>query len=292
MLGGRPKRVLQIRRHPPPLEEQLDHVGRDPDRLGGVDQGSLDRLLDPVAGIGAEARSHRGIKAFDGPQQAQVPFLDQVLKGQSLAYITSSDIDDQPKIGADHPIAGLIIALGDSMSQSLLLVGGQESHLVDLPEIGLQGALYRVTSVSANTGHEDPRCVGRNRVRSSQGSCGEGELERNRQDFGPNRDRRTSVVPDDVGVPARRRTPSLLVTPTVTTDVPGKVSVIPPTCPPWMLPRRLWPTIARLQQAGGMSPLRQEERNSPLPDAFLNSSFPFAAHASILRDIGPPTLIT
>ena len=58
------------------------------------------------------------------------------------------------------------------MSQSFLLIGGQESHLVDLPEIGLQGALYRVTSVSANTGHEDPRCVGQNRVRSSQGSCG------------------------------------------------------------------------------------------------------------------------
>ena len=47
-----------------------------------------------------------------------------------------------------------------------LLVGGQQSHLVDLPEIGLQGALNRVTAVSANTGHEDPRCVGRNRVRS------------------------------------------------------------------------------------------------------------------------------
>ncbi len=46
---------------------------------------------------------------------------------------------------------------GDPVGQFLLLVGGQQSHLVDLPEIGLQGALNRVTAVSANTGHEDPR---------------------------------------------------------------------------------------------------------------------------------------
>src|SRR5271166_4509225 len=57
----------------------------------------------------------------------------------------------------------------------------------------------------------------------------------------------------------------------------------PTDLPPWMLPRRLWPTIARLRQAGEMSRLRQEKRNSPLPDAFLSSSFPFAAHASTLQ---------
>ena len=116
------------------------------------------------------------------------------------------------------------------MGQHLLLVGGQESHLVDLPEIGLQGALNRVTSVSANTGHEDPRCVGQNWVRSSQRSWGElaAKSARLRADIEPGapvRPRRSS------GYRPAARAPSLLFTPTVDADVPGKVSVIPPTCP-------------------------------------------------------------
>ena len=166
--GGPAQRVLQVGGHPPPLEQQLDHVGRNPDRLGRVDQRPLDRLLDPVAGIGAEPGSDRGVKALDGPQQPEVPLLDQVLERQPLADVASGDIDHQPQVGADHPIAGLVVPVGDPVGQLFLFVGGQQSHLVDLPEIGLQGALDHVTAVSANTGHEDPRCVGRNRVRSRQ----------------------------------------------------------------------------------------------------------------------------
>ena len=101
------QRVLEVGRHPPPLEEQLDHVGRDPDRLGRVDQSPLDRLLDPVAGIGAEPRAHRGVEPLDGAEQAEVPFLDQVLKRQALADIAAGDVDDQPEVGPDHPVAGL-----------------------------------------------------------------------------------------------------------------------------------------------------------------------------------------
>ncbi len=164
--GGRPaERLLQVGGHPPPLEQQLDHVRRDADRLGRIHQGPLDRLLDPVAGIGAEPRPDGGVEALDGPEQAEVPFLDQVLEGQSLADIAPGDVDDQAEVGPDHPVARHLVALGDPVSQFLLLVGGQQGHLVDLPEVGLQGALHRVTAVSANTGHEDPRCVGRNWVR-------------------------------------------------------------------------------------------------------------------------------
>ena len=49
---------------------------------------------------------------------------------------------------------------GDPLGQHLLLVGGQQGRLVDLPEVGLQGTLDRVAAVSANTSHEDPRRVG------------------------------------------------------------------------------------------------------------------------------------
>ena len=106
-VGGPAQRVLQVGRHPPPLEQQLDHVGRDADRLGRVDQRPLDRLLDPVAGVGAEPGADVGVEALDGPEQAEVPLLDQVLQGQALADVAAGDVDDQPEVGPDHPVAGL-----------------------------------------------------------------------------------------------------------------------------------------------------------------------------------------
>ena len=139
------------------MNKQLDHICRNADRLGRIDQGALDRLLDPVARVGTEASTDRGIKPLDGPEQTEVAFLDQVLKRQSLADIASGDVDDQSKVGPHHPVAGHLVAVGDAVGQLLLFIGGQQSHLVDLPEISLQGALDRVTAVSANTGHEDPR---------------------------------------------------------------------------------------------------------------------------------------
>jgi len=69
------------RRH---LVNSFDHVGRQADGLGGVDQRPLDRLLDPVAGVGAEARVHRRVERLDRTEQAQVPFGDEVLQAQSL----------------------------------------------------------------------------------------------------------------------------------------------------------------------------------------------------------------
>ncbi len=98
-----------------------------------------------------------GIETLDGAQQPEVSFLDQVLEREPLADVASGDIDDQTEVGPDHPVTRQLVAVRNPMGEFLLLVGGQQSHLVDLPEIGLQGALDRVTAVSANTGHEDPR---------------------------------------------------------------------------------------------------------------------------------------
>ena len=63
------------------LGHHLDHVGGDVDRLHAVDQRPLDRLLDPPGGVGAEAAAVLGVEAFDGFEQADVSFLDQVGKG-------------------------------------------------------------------------------------------------------------------------------------------------------------------------------------------------------------------
>src|SRR5262249_24486814 len=104
--------------------------------------------------------------------QPQVPFLDQILERETLADVAPGDIYDQAEIGADHPVARQLVPSRDAVRQFLFLVGGQQSRLVDLPEVSLQGALYRITAVSANTGHEDPLCAGRNRLRCDPGFRG------------------------------------------------------------------------------------------------------------------------
>ena len=48
------------------------------------------------------------------------------------------------------------------MRQLLLLIGRQERNLIYLAEIGLERALDCISAMATNTGHEDPRCVGRN----------------------------------------------------------------------------------------------------------------------------------
>ena len=102
--------VVQLVRRPPPLGQQLDHVRRDADRLGGVHQRPLDALLDPVAGVGAEPRVHRRVEPLDRPQQAEVAFLDQVLQGQPLARVAAGDVHHQPQVGPHHLVAGLGVA--------------------------------------------------------------------------------------------------------------------------------------------------------------------------------------
>ena len=132
----------QPRGGPPPLREQLDHVRRDADRLAGVDQCPLDRLLDPVAGVGAEPRAHRRVETFDGPQQAEVAFFDEVLQAEAFARVAAGDVHDEPQVGADHAVAGRACRPGrccvaSSFSSSRV----EQRRFVDLAEIGFQRRL-------------------------------------------------------------------------------------------------------------------------------------------------------
>ncbi len=95
----------------------------------------LDRLLDPIAGVGAETRAHRGVEAFHGPQQAQVALFDEVLQAEALAGVAAGDVHHQPQVGADHLIARLDVAASDRAGQLLLVGGREQGRFVDLAEI-------------------------------------------------------------------------------------------------------------------------------------------------------------
>src|SRR5215213_8014340 len=125
----------------PPLREQFDHVRRNADRLTGIDERPLDRLLDPVAGISAETRAHRRVEALDCAEQAEVAFLDEILQREALAGVAAGDVYDEAQVGADHAIAGGQVAFADAGGQLLLFAGVEEGGLVDLAKVGFQRRL-------------------------------------------------------------------------------------------------------------------------------------------------------
>jgi len=53
------------------------------DGLGLVGQGSLDGLFDPPGAVGGQLATLGGIEALHAFHKADIPFVDQVQKGQA-----------------------------------------------------------------------------------------------------------------------------------------------------------------------------------------------------------------
>ena len=64
--------------HAAHLRDAVDHVHRQADRLTIGGQRALDGLFDPPGGVSAELAAFVGIEAFDGLDQAEVAFADEV----------------------------------------------------------------------------------------------------------------------------------------------------------------------------------------------------------------------
>ena len=125
-----------------PARNQFHHIGRNVDGLYCVDQGSLDGLLDPPTGVGTESGTLRGVKPFDGLDEADVAFFDEVGERQPAVGVVFGDGDHQAKVRLDHPILGAqALIVDDAPAQHLFLVGSKESFLLDFSEVELKFVL-------------------------------------------------------------------------------------------------------------------------------------------------------
>ena len=79
------------------------------------------------------------VEPLDGPHQAEVPLLDQVLQAQPLAQVAPRDVDHQAEVGLDHVLAGIRVAGRDPLGQLALLLGREQRRVVDVLEIDLEG---------------------------------------------------------------------------------------------------------------------------------------------------------
>ena len=79
----------------------FDHVNRDANGSGVVDNIAADGLFDPPGGVGAEAKTLGRVELLDGLEQAHVAFLDQVHHANPPAAVAFGDADDEAKVKFD-----------------------------------------------------------------------------------------------------------------------------------------------------------------------------------------------
>lgn len=80
-IGNATEFIFQLGKGLFPLADHLDHIRGDMNRLDGFEKGSLNGLFDPPGGIRRKTNVHLGIESLDRLEQADVPFLDEVLQG-------------------------------------------------------------------------------------------------------------------------------------------------------------------------------------------------------------------
>src|SRR5207249_4428256 len=78
------------------------------------------------------------VEALDGPHQAEVPLLDQVLQAEPLAEITPRDVHHQPQVGLDHVLACRGITLRNSRGELALFLRREQRGVVDVVQVNLQ----------------------------------------------------------------------------------------------------------------------------------------------------------
>ena len=94
-----------------PFGHQLVHVGRQPNRLRGVDDGPANGLLDPVGGVGTETDVHVRIERFDRPQQTEISFRNKIGEVHALVRIAAGDVDNEAEVGSHHLVTRFGIPL-------------------------------------------------------------------------------------------------------------------------------------------------------------------------------------
>jgi hypothetical protein len=99
------------------------------------------------------------VELLDRLDQAQVPFLDQVLELEAPADVPLSDVDDETEVRFDHPLPRLDVPRPDAPPQILLLLEREELGLADLPKVDFQrvgGTARALIPVRLDAGNRTP----------------------------------------------------------------------------------------------------------------------------------------
>src|SRR5919112_115557 len=108
---------------------------------GVVGDGAGDSLTDPPRRVSGEAVTHLGVELLDGPDQAGVPLLDQVLEEHASPPVLLGDGDHEPQVRLDELLTGPHVPPAGPPGESLLLAGVEQPATTYLAQVLCQNVL-------------------------------------------------------------------------------------------------------------------------------------------------------
>ncbi len=94
--------------------------------------GAGHRLANPPEGVGAELEAFGGIKFVDGPQQAQVAFLNEIVQRQAAPLIASGKAHNQFQVGLDKHLPGPFVPGFDAQGHLLFFLKREQGPCPDV----------------------------------------------------------------------------------------------------------------------------------------------------------------
>ena len=110
-------------------------MDRHADRPSLIRNGAGNRLTNPPGRVGTELESPAIIKFLHGPDQTEVPLLDQVQKEHSAPDVLLRDADHQAEVRVDELLLRLDVPLLHALGQVDLLLRPQKGDFSDLAQI-------------------------------------------------------------------------------------------------------------------------------------------------------------
>src|SRR5271157_5570478 len=117
-----------------------------PDRLTLVCHRPLDRLLDPPGAVSTQLATLGRVKAFDGLDQTDVSFRNQIQEREPKIGVVMSDLNDQSEVCFDHQSPSLPVSLFNPRRQLNLLLWSQQWGLHDLAKVNFDDRIRILTS--------------------------------------------------------------------------------------------------------------------------------------------------
>ena len=134
--GGLPPEFLEeLAGNPDQLVDRLNHVDGNANGPRLVGQRPSDGLPDPPGRVRAELVPLAPVELLDGPDQPEVPFLNQVQEQHAAADVLLGDADDEAQVGLDQAALRLLVPPLHSLGQLDLIGRVEQRDLADLLEV-------------------------------------------------------------------------------------------------------------------------------------------------------------
>src|SRR5215208_1364800 len=121
------------------LVDLLDHVDGDADRATLVRDGTRYGLPYPPRRVSGELEALAVVELLRGPDEPEVPFLDEVEERYPAVAVLLGDGDDEPQVRLDELVLAALIAAGDALGQPYLVGVGEKPHPPYLREVHPDG---------------------------------------------------------------------------------------------------------------------------------------------------------